>query len=353
MPLLTFLSAWGTVAGFWPRSTGKIRLTRPLILGAGIATGGVVLWGYIANRYLADFMPLLILGGAIGLVDLWRRVAERAEKQPAPKASRRSLTPRRWLFGAVLALGIFGILANTGEALGSIVQWSTPQALQYVEVQKDLSLTSLAATVKTGSTLPYWAPLGEIFDVDSCSGLYISNGTQYYTIPGQNLQHIAWIPIVEGPGQVHRIEFTLSKPLGDFSGNIPVYQWGQAVVTLEPVNHDEARIVIVNPSPAPSWPVAEGPPVRFKPGKHYVLSIETDPYLDSLRVRYIMPGPSALAHIAKLPLDAGVQVVDRYQAGNPPQKVVASDQPGITFSELAGPNQSQGFSLCRSLQSEK
>jgi hypothetical protein len=349
MPLLTFLSLWGTVAALWPRSTGRIRLTRPLLLGAATATGGVVLWGYIANRYLADFMPFLILGGAIGLVDLWRRVGERSES----KSRRRSLKPRRWLFGAVVVLGVFGILANTGAALGSIVQWSTPQALQYVEAQKDLSFTSLAPIFKRGSTLPYWAPVGELFDVDGCAGFYISNGTQYYTIPGQNLQHIAWTPIAEGPGQMHRIEFTLSQPLGDFTGNIPVFQWGQAVVTLEPFDRNQARIVVVNPSPAPSWPVAASPPIRFKVGKHYVLSIETDPYLDSLRVRYISPGPSALAHITELPLDSGVQVVYRYEAGDPAQKVVATNQPGITFQRLAEPDQSQGLALCRSLQSEK
>ncbi len=270
MPLLTLLSAWGTVSAFWPRSTGNIRITRPLLLGAATATGGVVLWGYIADRYLSDFMPFLILGGAIGLVDLWRRVANRVANRvaepPAPKTRRRSLRPRRWLFGAVLLLGTFGVLANTGSALGSIVAWSTPQALQYVKAQNDLSLTSLDAIMKSGATLPYVAPVGELFDVDNCSGFYLSNGVQYSTIPGQNLQHIEWIPIAEGPGEIHRIEFTLSQPLGDFNGNIPIYQWGKSVVTLIPVNYDEARIAIVNPSPAPSWPVASGPPVEIQAG---------------------------------------------------------------------------------------
>jgi hypothetical protein len=353
MPLLTLLSAWGTVAAFWPRSTGNIRLNRPLLLGAATATGGVVLWGYIANRYLADFMPFLILGAAIGLVDLWRRAAVRAANNSAPTVRRRSLTPRRWLFGAVVVLGVFGLFANTAAALGSIVQWSSPQALQFVEAQNDLSFTSLAATLKRGSTLPYWAPTGELFDVDNCSGLYISNGVQYYTIPGQNLQHIVWTPIAEAPGEIHRIEFTLSQPIGDFNNNIPIFQWGQAVVTLEPVQNNEARIAIVNPSPAPSWPVAVGPPIKFHVGKHYVVSIETDPYLQSLRVRYSSVGRSTLEHISKLPLDSGVQVVYRYEAGNPPQKVVASSQPGITFRELSSPDQSEGLGLCRSLQSGK
>lgn len=353
MPLLTLLSAWGTVAAFWPRSAGKIRLARPLLLGAAAATGGVVLWGYIADRYLADFMPFLILGATIGLVDLWRRVGDRPLKDPTRKARRRSLRPRRWLFGSVVVFGVFGILANTGAALGSVVQWSTPQSLQYVEVQKDLSLTPLTAIMKRGSSLPYWAPTGELFDVDNCSGFYISNGVQYYTIPGQNLQHIVWIPIAQAPGEIHRIEFTLTQPLGDFIGNIPIYRWGQAVVTLEPANNDEARIVVVNPSPAPSWPNAQGPLIKFRPGRHYVLSIETDPYLQSLRVRYITAGHTVLAHISKLSVDAGVQVLYRYEAGNPPQKLVASPQPGITFRELAEPNQSQGLALCRSLQNGK
>ena len=38
------------------------------------ATAGVLFFGYIADRYLADFLPFLALAGMIGLVDVWRRV---------------------------------------------------------------------------------------------------------------------------------------------------------------------------------------------------------------------------------------------------------------------------------------
>ncbi len=84
-----------------------------------------------------------------------------------------------------------------------------------------------------------------------------------------------------------------------------------------------------------------------------MVSIETDPYLQSFRIRYLTPGASSLAHISRLPLDSGVQVVYRYEAGDPPQKLVAKNQPGITFRDLAGPDQSEGLGLCRALQRGK
>ena len=88
MPLLFLLSIWGTVSAFRPRAVGRLALARIPLLAAAAGTAGVFLWGYIADRYMADFMPFLILAGGIGLIDLWRRFAGRR-----PRARR--CLPRR------------------------------------------------------------------------------------------------------------------------------------------------------------------------------------------------------------------------------------------------------------------
>jgi hypothetical protein len=348
MPLLTLLSVWGTVVAFWPRSVGRIRLTRTLLFGAATATGGVLLWGYISNRYVADFMPFLILAAAIGLVDLWGRV-------PVRRRRRRRL----WLSGGIVVLGVFSLVANAGIALESLDSWSSSQALQFVQAQKELSITSLAATVVHGSSLPYWAPTGELFDVDNCSAFYLSDGYQYTNVPGQNLQHEVWIPIGEGSGITHLIGLTLSQPIGDLHGEIPIFRWGKAVVVLQPVSGNKARIVINNPSPGPSWPKAISNPVTFLPRKHYVLSVEADPYLNSLRVGYLRVGKSSLkslksdsTQLSNIALGARGQVLSRYEGGDASEQVIASSQPGITFRHLPTPRQ-PGLALCRSLQDSK
>ena len=80
MPGLFLLSLWGTVTAFRPKALGHIRLARIIILAAAAGTAGVLLWGYIAERYMADFMPFLIVAGAIGFIDVWRRLSTRTRR---------------------------------------------------------------------------------------------------------------------------------------------------------------------------------------------------------------------------------------------------------------------------------
>ena len=86
MPLLFLLTCWGMVTAFRRKAIGQVRLTRIVVLAAAAGTAGVLLWGYISERYMADFMPLLIIGGAIGLIDVWRRLDGRQPQCPRPGA---------------------------------------------------------------------------------------------------------------------------------------------------------------------------------------------------------------------------------------------------------------------------
>ena len=85
------------VTAFRPRALGQIRLARIILVAAAAGTAGVLLWGYISERYMADFMPFLIVAGAIGLIDIWRRLAGRAPEGPAagPRRPRRARRLRR------------------------------------------------------------------------------------------------------------------------------------------------------------------------------------------------------------------------------------------------------------------
>ena len=69
MPLLFLLACWGTVTAFRPRGLMPFRLTRIVLVAGAAGTAGVLLWGYISERYLADFMPFLIVAAGIGLID--------------------------------------------------------------------------------------------------------------------------------------------------------------------------------------------------------------------------------------------------------------------------------------------
>ena len=154
MPLAFLLGCWGVVTAFRPRSVGQVHLTRILLLGAAGAGALLFGWGYIADRYLADFLPFLVLAALVGMADLWRRLE-----------GRRAPLRRTWL-AAIAVLGVFSLVANIGLAVTPNEEWSTAQTLNFVRAQKavaDLTGRSLRPLVRTGSSLPPWAPAGPLF----------------------------------------------------------------------------------------------------------------------------------------------------------------------------------------------
>ena len=167
MPLLFLLSIWGTVSAFRPRPVGRLALARIPLLAAAAGTAGVLLWGYIADRYMADFMPFLILAGGIGLIDLWRRFAGRR-----PRA-------RSYLLGGVALLAAFSVAANVATAIEPNAQFNTYQFRAYLAAQERFSIQSVSSTIRHGANLPYYAPAGQMYEVGNCSGLYYSTGESY------------------------------------------------------------------------------------------------------------------------------------------------------------------------------
>ena len=87
-PLLFLLSIWGLVTAFRPRAIGNVARTRLLLLAAGSAGAALLLWGYIAPRYLGDFVPFLVLASAVAFADIFRRLEYREEAVASRGAGR-------------------------------------------------------------------------------------------------------------------------------------------------------------------------------------------------------------------------------------------------------------------------
>jgi len=188
-PLLFLLSLWGLVTAFRPNAVGKVAWTRLLLLAAGSAGAALLLWGYIGPRYLGDFVPFLVLASAVAMADIFRRL----------ERSRRSV--RIGVVSLIALLGLFSIAANVGMAIVPNDEWDSTQLLNYVQAQKSLSdITGhpLQAHVSRGSALPPWAPAGQLYVVGNCSGLYISNGENYSTVPSQQLTRSTWMAVQLG-----------------------------------------------------------------------------------------------------------------------------------------------------------
>jgi hypothetical protein len=214
MPLLFLLGAWGAVTACLPRLPSRARIIWIPLVGAVAGIGGVLFYGYIAERYLGDFVPLLILAGGIGLIDLWRRLDGKSRRL------------RLGALAVVIALGIFGLVANLGVTTQTRhLAADGDRVRDYVQLQQSISdLTGhpLDDNVVRGTRLPKYAPSDQLYVVGDCSGLYISSGEH---------ENPSWLPVEFGPGLRHTFDVTYHQvdrgeiPLVTVGDNPPVTVW--------------------------------------------------------------------------------------------------------------------------------
>ena len=177
-----------------------------------------MLWGYIGPRYLGDFVPFLVLASAVGLADIFRRLDGRRRRVRVAAVA------------VIAALALFSIAANIGMAIVPNEEWNTTQLVNYVQAQKtvsDLTGHPLQARVVRGNALPPWGPAGELYVVGNCSGLYISNGENYSTVPSQQYQRTTWMPVELGQPFEHTFQMTVRSTESKGDGVDPTAQYGE------------------------------------------------------------------------------------------------------------------------------
>lgn len=170
MPLLVVLGVWGAVVAFRRHPVGRVALVRFSLVGLAAATTGVLIWSYIGNRYVAEFLPLIVVAAAVGFVELWRRLDGR---------SRRT---RKLAVAAVATLGLFGIIANVAVAITptDLLTWPPARVSRYVETQlsiSDLTGHPLDDRIAQGPALPDDDVRPDrLFVLGDCDALYLSTG---------------------------------------------------------------------------------------------------------------------------------------------------------------------------------
>jgi len=202
MPALFVLSGIGFVSTFRRRASTRLRLLRIPLVAAILAPGVVLLWGYIAPRFEADFMPVLILGAIVGLVQLWSWAEHRARLY------------RRSVFAVLLLAVLYGFVASIGTSVTPTEQFQQAQAVNYVTTVKaisDLTGHPLSAQVWRSGTLPAWGPADQLFIAGDCTALYVSDGEDYSTIPAQAREHLGWVPVELGSQMYDRFTAVFSS----------------------------------------------------------------------------------------------------------------------------------------------
>ncbi len=266
MPLFLLLSAAGIAAAL--RRRGRIGLVRIPMLVALASAAGVAVWGYLAARYIGDFMPFLIIASFVGLVELWRR------------ASRRSRTARILLVSALALLGTYGIVANVASSSTPTTDWNRAQTLRYVEAQKAISDATgdpLLTNVERGSQLPLWAPADKLFIIGDCQALYVSNGMDYsHNSPQQAYEHAGWSAVQYGPRIVYDITLTLRAPLVQIKGKMPILRIGPDTIWVRTVSPGAVKFGLYDPG---TKTTTTGPPTNPVPNFVYTFQLDVDPYL--------------------------------------------------------------------------
>ncbi|MGO9559231.1 MAG: hypothetical protein ACLPQS_10590 [Acidimicrobiales bacterium] len=185
MPALALTGLIGIVGVFLParrrgrRSSApapvlpKERALRIPILGAAVGTAGVLTIAFIANRYLADFMPLAILCALAGVhltVRFFRKT--RAVWRVAPAL-------------ALPLVALAGLWSNLGLSLvyQRELRPAVPLAMRagFVSFQQHLDESLFGNPAQhvvrvRGTSLPPPAPAGTLVIVGSCTALYESAG---------------------------------------------------------------------------------------------------------------------------------------------------------------------------------
>jgi hypothetical protein len=328
-PLLFLLGCWGAITAFRPHGIGRVRLTRIILFGAAAGAGGVLLWGYISQRYLGDLMPFFIIGGGIGLIDIWRRLENRSQRV------------KGLVLGGIVTLGVYCIAANLAISSYPASQWNMGQLSRFVSTEKSLSIDNLAGSVQRGSTLPYWAPTGQIFAMSNCSGLYLSTGNEEKDVPGQQLEHYTWRPIEQSSAFTHSVGFTFNRPISELTQPVTLMTYGKSRLELQAAGRGYARVQLYDSGTSIKWPTPVGwkfPVPNSILHEQYKITVITDPNLKSFIVNWY----------------GNASMINHYVAGDGPAVVKSTKlSPGSPLPVVTVANvprrANSSLTLCRSL----
>ena len=329
MPLMTIFGVtgiWAVIRGRASAFDAGLRITL-----AALAVPCVVLffWGYIATRYLADFIPLLFFASAIGMIKLLGRV------------DGAGLAVRRAAAGLMSLLALLSMAINVALAMSPTEAWSAVQASNFVETQRSLSITPLSQTIHVVDRLPRYAPIGSLWASRGCSGLYLSNGTDYSTVPSDALKHAGMQPVERNSSILHGINLRFGAPLARLPKDTTVMRWGRTKLVLHIKDAFGFYFIVKNPDrPHVAGPEPHGVWTLGLPHRVYAMTVATDPNLHSIAVLWKGSEPSSARKI----------VLNQFLLGSGPAVVEESRQ-GAPIRIIERPHAGSDMVLCRSLVS--
>ncbi|WP_374455198.1 hypothetical protein [Nocardioides sp.] len=110
------------VAAFRPRAGEQLRVLRAPLVASVLVTGGVMAYGYYSNRYTSEFVPAMVLGGAVGIA-LLARLLTRAPRLTAVAVPLAAVAAA-FSIAAQMSTGAYAAATMArGEALERYLSW--------------------------------------------------------------------------------------------------------------------------------------------------------------------------------------------------------------------------------------
>jgi hypothetical protein len=241
MPLLTLLGIVGVVALLRPRRAAQLRALRAPVLGC-IASGSVtVAFGFVAQRYLADFIPLFVLLALVGLFLFVSWAATRPRRANARAA---------WI--GVVGLAVLSVWFSTGLAFAWQEGLDTP--------------------VIRADAFPELRSMGTVLVLGDCDGLYRSTGVQWREM--------------ELTPKTGRFHFRATFPDGEPGRREPLVVSGhRGSGQYVFVEYRTGHRVVFGYHSVGRGRIQLGAPVRIEPGHAYDLDIVIDPHIAQVAVQ--------------------------------------------------------------------
>ncbi len=284
MPLFLVLTVVGAVAAFRRARGGgpDLRVVRAPLVGGLAAIATMVTIAFIAQRYLADFVPFLVVGSVVGLQALYGRAA----------ADWRRRTPRAVAAGLV-ALAVAGAWVSFALTLRYQRTYNPPDdALRagLISFQESVSerLGLPGHTVITGRTLPSRHGAEDLFIAGRCDALYWSDGDRWFPVEQATGggAHGLRVEFARGAAGTREPVAATGDPPGPGSG-------GGRVLVVAVAHHRGDRISLDVGSGVPGGRTEwfEGTVIPRPEGEHR-LEVRLDPRLD--RVDVLLDGAAKL-----------------------------------------------------------
>jgi hypothetical protein len=161
--MLGFVAA--VVAAFRPSPGEQLRVFRAPLFASVLVTGGVMAYGYYSNRYTSEFVPAMVLGGAVGVALLARMLA-------------RSPRPALVLLPVTAAAAAFSIAAQMSTGAYAAATTMRGHDLErYVSWQQTVSGDRVPVT--TVDEFPTGGSTDDLAVQGDCDSLYLNTGDAY------------------------------------------------------------------------------------------------------------------------------------------------------------------------------